>query len=62
MIIIIFLNIFEFPRIDLFAGVILGYIEYRFFDGIMIRLSYVWIVKFLKKKLSQPYKDSKHLG
>lgn len=38
-IIVIFLNIMEFPRLDLPAAILLGYLEYKYFNGVLLRPS-----------------------
>lgn len=39
--ILILMNLFAFPRLDMLAAVILGYVEYRWFAGMLIRPSKV---------------------
>jgi hypothetical protein len=35
--IVVLVNLFAFPKIDFVAAVALGYIEYKFFNGMMYR-------------------------
>ena len=44
--IVMFVNLLAFPRIDILAAALLGYIEFRYFRGSMINLSevFIWIV------------------
>lgn len=51
--IVMFVNLLAFPRIDILAAALLGYIEFRFFSGAMIKLSEVFIIVSNYKKSTE---------
>lgn len=50
LIIVTVLNIVEFPRLDLPAGFLLGYVEYKFFNGVLLRPSYVILIHVIRAR------------